>query len=287
MAMVAMVLTAFFWAAIEILGGLIPKGYSPVQTVWSRYLVHILFMLVVFGPRRRTALVRTTCIGMQVSRALLMLGMPLCFILGVTLLPLKVVWAVSWISSLVVLFLAAVALGERISPELWIVSGLGWIGVWLMLGAIPPPIDWRLIPPLGMGLCYAVYVIMTRTMRTESSCANLFHTALWVLLPLSLLIPFQWKMPTPRLLAVYAGIGILGYLCLYFLDKSMELAPAALSMPLIYTVPIWSSVLDYLVYGELPMKVTILGAMIVLGVISYVVWVESTGKRPLVTVGQP
>ena len=66
--MAAMTAAAFFWAVIEHLGGFVPRGYSPVQTVWSRYFVHLLFMLVVFPPRQRSALVRTRCLGCR-SRA--------------------------------------------------------------------------------------------------------------------------------------------------------------------------------------------------------------------------
>lgn len=43
MATGTMVLAAFFGAVIEISRGLIPEGYSPVQTVWSavlEYFVH-------------------------------------------------------------------------------------------------------------------------------------------------------------------------------------------------------------------------------------------------------
>ena len=90
-AMAAMTAAAFFWAVVENLGGLVPRGDSPVQTVWSRYLVHLLFMLIAFGPREGRALVRTRCFGLQVSRALLMVGMPACFIWGAILLPMQIV----------------------------------------------------------------------------------------------------------------------------------------------------------------------------------------------------
>jgi drug/metabolite transporter (DMT)-like permease len=285
MAMGAMVLTAFFWAVIEILGGLVPKGYSPVQTVWSRYFVHLLFMLAVFGPRKRGALVRTNCIGMQFGRAMLMLGMPVCFVFGTMLLPLHLVWLVFWSSVLVQLMFACYILHENISADLWIACVFGWAGVWLMTGAPTPPLNWRLIPPLGMGLCYALYVIMTRKMRHESVQTNLFHTALWVFVPLSFLLPLDWKTPTLRVIGMYAGIGLSGYLCLYFLDKTTEMAPVAMTAPFIFTVPLWSGVLEYLFYHKAPVALTWFGAIIIIAVSAYVILVESIGRRHLVYSG--
>jgi len=139
MAMGAMILTAFFWAFIEILGGLIPNGYSPDQTAWLHYLVYLLFMMVAFGPRQGKTLVRTGCIGLQVSRALLMLGMPLCFIWGAVLLPMQIVWLVSWSSVMMSLALSGVLLHERVAPGLWIAAASGWVRIWIMSGTDLPP----------------------------------------------------------------------------------------------------------------------------------------------------
>jgi len=282
LAMTAMILVAFFWAVVETLGHFIPRGYSPLQTVWSRYLVHMLFMIAAFGPRKGTELIKTKCLKMQIMRGFLMIGMPFCYAFGVSILPVHDVWAVSWTSSIMLIFMAIWILKERVSFTLWFVSLLAWLGVWIMLGAEVPALGWGLLAPLGMGLCYALYKTMTRMMRAESSYANLFHTALWVFCPLTLLVPFSWKTPTAPLVGIYVGIGFFGYLALLFLDKSMELAPAALTAPLIYTQPIWVDLFDYLVHGHKPGLAPVIGATIILVAAVYLFTVEMTGMRQLV-----
>jgi drug/metabolite transporter (DMT)-like permease len=285
MAMGAMVLTAFFWAVIEILGSLIPRGYSPFQTVWFRYLVHLLFMIAIFGPSQGKALVRTGCIGLQVSRALLMLGMTVCFIWGTRILPVQDVWLLSWGSVLMLLALGWLLLRERVAPGVWAAAAAGWAGIWVMSGACLQPVTWRYLAPLGMGFCFALYVIMTRRLRTENTYAKLFHTALWVFLPLSFLLPLRWKMPSLQVLGIYAIIGLLGYLCLYFLDKSIDLAPASLSAPLVYTVPVWSCIIDFLIMGKTPGGMAAAGALIVVATSAYMVLGEWSGRVRLVATG--
>ena len=219
LAMMAMILVGFFWAVVETLGHYIPRGYSPIQTVWSRYLVHMLFMLAAFGPRKRTSLIRTDCLWMQISRALLMLGMPVCLIAGAAFLPIDVVWVVSWCAVTMELGLSAWILRERVRPGLWIAAASGWLGVWIMSGVDFPTLSWRYLAPVGMGFCFAAYVIMTRCMTGESTSTKLFHTALWVFGALSLIVPFLWKTPTPRTLVIYILIGIIGFFCLLFWTK--------------------------------------------------------------------
>jgi len=280
--MVAMLFVAVFWAVVEALGGLLPNEYSPVQTVWSRYLVHIVFMLVAFGPFQRSALVRTGCLGMQVSRAFLMIGMPFFFIAGVRLLPLNYLWPIFWCTSIMILFMAWIILKESISIGLWILNCIGFIGTLLVLDGGMPTISWRLLMPVGMGFCYALYVILTRIMRMESAYTNLFHTALWVVLPLSLIMPLKWKMPSIYVAGIYISIGLSGYWLLFFLDKSLELAPAALTAPLIYTVPIWSLAIHSFAYKEVPVSIKLIGAIIIIAATGCLITFELISKYCLV-----
>ena len=277
LAMMAMILVGFFWAVVETLGHYIPRGYSPIQTVWSRYLVHMLFMLAAFGPRKRTSLIRTDCLWMQISRALLMLGMPVCFIAGAAFLPIDVVWVVSWCAVTIELGLSAWILRERVRPGLWIAAASGWLGVWVMSGVDFPPLSWRYLAPVGMGSCFAVYVVMTRCMSGESTSTKLFHTALWVFGALSLIVPFLWKTPTPRLLVIYTLIGIIGFFCLFFLDKAIEMAPVSTTAPIIYTVPIWYCLQDCIIKGRPPGMMSVAGALII--VVSFVFFAMDGSSR--------
>lgn len=283
LAMIAMILVAFFWTVVETLAHFIPKEYSPVQTVWSRYLVHMIFMLIVFGPQQGVGLVRTNCLGKQISRSMLMVGMPVCFVIGISLIPLRDVWTLSWTSSIMLIFMAVLILKERVSARLWIITLVAYLGVWLMSGADIPNLRWGILAPLGMGFCYALYKIMTRTMRAENSHANLFHTALWVFCLLTVFMPFSWKPPTISIIAIYIGIGFFGYLTLAFLDKSLELAPAALTAPLIYTQPIWVDLFDFMINRRIPELHTVVGATIIIAAMTCLFTLEMTGTRQLVT----
>ena len=278
LALAAMAAATFFWAVLENFGAFLPKGYAPIQTVWSRYLVHLIFMIIVFSPRKGFDLVKTGCLGLQISRAMLMVAMPACFIVGKELLPIRAVWLLSWSSVVILLVMGLILLGETVSLWQWIAAGLCWIGVWVMSGADLPPLSWRYLLPIGMGFSFALYVTLTRRMSGESTNTKLFHTALWVFLAVSLVVPFQWTMPSLKAIIVYICIGLSGYLGLFFLDKSIELAPVSLTAPLICTVPVWSCLQLFILTRRTPGWSAITGALLISTSSAFIAWAVWSGR---------
>ena len=123
---------AILWAGIEFLGSFIPRDYSPYQMVWVRYGVHLIFMILVLGRVEGFNMLRTPRWGRQVFRSLLMLGMPVCFITAVSLgVDLRLVWAISWVSVPMMILIAGILLGERVTITRWIAGFVGLAGTLL------------------------------------------------------------------------------------------------------------------------------------------------------------
>ena len=117
----------------------------------------------------------------------------------------------------------------------WLLSSAlrepGWLSARLSLGR-----EAGLLLPLGMGFCFALYNVLTREMRTERTSANLFHTALWVFIALSFVMPSVWHTPSLKAALAMIGIGVWGFVLLLFLDRALAWAPASLVAPFIYTL---------------------------------------------------
>jgi drug/metabolite transporter (DMT)-like permease len=229
-----------------------------------RYATHLLFMMAVWGPRYKTNLVRTPRWGLQLLRALLMLGMPFFFITAIHRMPLDDVLAVFWVAPLMIMGLALLLLGEAARPSQWLVAIACFIGVLMTLQPGSEIWGLRIILPLGMAACYSLYLVMTRMLRHENTLTSLFYTAGGVLVPLSLGLPLFWQDLSLRAGLVMACIGLLGLLALYALDKALEIAPASAMAPLAYMQQIWSILLTTVLLGYLPHAFIILGMIIVI-----------------------
>jgi hypothetical protein len=101
-----MVLAQVFWVATEVAGLAVMRTTPIPQLVWVRYLVHLGFMLLVFGPRSGLGLIRTSRPALQIGRSLLMLGMPLSYMIAAREMPSERVWGGFWMAPLLVLGLA-------------------------------------------------------------------------------------------------------------------------------------------------------------------------------------
>ncbi len=267
-----MILASFFFAAVEITSRFIESTDNSFQTVWIRYLTHLIFMLLVFGPHERLGLIRTKKLKLQLTRPLTMIGMPLFFIGGILLMPAHDVWAIFWLSPLMVLGLAAWLLKEKIGWQRWIGGTVCVIAVWLVMRPDRTVLNWVVVLPLGMAFCYSLYRVMTRMLSDENSLADLFYSALVVFVPLSLALPYFWEPVTLAGLIPRVFIGFLGYATLYCLDKAYEIAPAAVMAPFSFSQVPFLLFLALIFFHEIPGKRALLGCaiLIVTGVFLFV-----------------
>jgi drug/metabolite transporter (DMT)-like permease len=222
------------WAALEALGRRVPGLYSPYQTVFVRYATHLALMLVMFAPRHGRGLIRTRRPATQWTRSLLMLGMPACFITAVYRMPFDDVWAVFWAAPLGAAGLAMLVLGERIPIRRWLALALGMVGTIIALRPDLATIGTAAGLAVGMAACFALYVVMTRLVRTDGTAANLFYTALGVFLALGVAAPAFWRPLTGSALVPMAGVGLVGFLGLYALDRSLAQAEVSAVAPFLY-----------------------------------------------------
>lgn len=233
--MVWMAAFVALWAAVEALAAHVLKAYSPYQVVWSRYLVHLLLMISLWAWRDPGSLWRTRRPGFQLSRSLLMLVMPASWALSVQhgVAP-SALGMIFWLSPALMVLLAQVFLQERASAWIWIALAVGYAGMIAMNGAAMPLPSLPSLFPLGMALSFALYVVMTRSLRTETLCANLFYTALGVFLVLSPFMPSLWIQPSAHDAVIFAGVGALGFFALWTLDRMASCAPVSVAAPFAY-----------------------------------------------------
>jgi drug/metabolite transporter (DMT)-like permease len=230
-AMLLMLLFAVLWAVIEgELGVRLRQPYDLTQIVWSRYASHLLLVYAFWGVRQPSRLWRTARLRLQLRRSLLMLVMPLSFGAAVAYAGEQTsVWAAFWCAPLLILVFARIIAGERVPVSVWMLTVLASVGTVLILAPSAAPAGKALAFALLMAVSFALYVVLTRMLRHETLSANLFYTAVGVLLPLSLYVPRIWVMPSAHDAVILFGIGAVGLAALAALDRAVERAESSLS----------------------------------------------------------
>jgi len=256
-----------FWMIVELLGAHLQRAYSGYQVVWTRYVVHLFFMLAVWGWRRPMALLYTRRPVFQISRSLLMVAMPASWLIGLS-------WGVApqtmmvflLLVPLLVLMAATLCLGEVASRPNWTVAVVLAVGVGVLAMLRNHATVSTLAFPLMVAVSLALYIVMTRSLRAESTLANLFYTAFGVAVVLTPVMPAVWIMPALHDWLVLVGIGLAGFASLLALDRATAAAPASIVGTIfggLFAASLLIDVLPVRSFAGVVAAVLLLGALVI------------------------
>lgn len=274
---------AFAWVLVEEVVGARLQGHYPLmQVVWCRYAAHLVVLLALRGWRRPSRLWRTRRPVYQLARSMMMLVMPLSFAMAVQGgTPPGTVWAVFWIAPLLILAFARWMLGERASWQLWLGAAAGALAAAGMLVPSQPIAPQQLLLPGAMALSFAVYVVMTRSLRSEPVQANLFYTALGVFIALTPFMPGTWVMPSARDALVLFAIGLVGLVALLALDRSAAVAPVSGAAPALYLHLPCVAAVALVMEGQRPTLRTVAAGLLIAALVWYLYSSRSATAMPM------
>ena len=200
---------------------------------------------------------------------------------ALVLLPLADATAIGFAMPIFTVVLAAIFLGEVIRVRRWSAVGVGFIGVLVMLspyiGATPRGDGATLGAFLALAGALAVAIAMTQVRhlsRTESTSSLVFYFSITCCLAGLATIPWGWAMPTPWEFTLMVAMGLLGGIGQILITESYRYAPASVVAPFAYTAMIYSIVIGYFWFGEVPEPIVLAGAAIVIAAGLFVIWRE-------------
>ena len=93
-----------------------------------------------------------------------------------------------------------------------------------------------------------------------------------------------WRWPEPMEWALGIFIGATGVAGHFAMTRSLQLADATVVLPLNFTRLIWAAAIGLVVFGEVPDRWTVAGAVLIAASVAYVARREAAmkGKAPAV-----
>ncbi|MEN0105017.1 MAG: DMT family transporter [Pseudomonas sp.] len=257
-------LATFLFASHDALSKYLSGFYPVVMVVWARYVVHTLLMAGIFLPQSGLRVLRSKRPGLQVLRAVCLLGTSLLFTTGIRYIPLAEATAVNFLAPLLVTALSVPLLGERVSKGQWAAVLVGFCGVLVIVhpgGELFTP---AVLLPFGSALCFGVYQILTRILATvDSPTTSNFFAGLCNTLLVSLLVPFFWQVPTWGHAVLMIALGTCGMTAHLMLTQAFRFAAPALLAPFGYCQIVFAGLLGFVVFGHTPAASAMLGIAII------------------------
>jgi drug/metabolite transporter (DMT)-like permease len=257
---VATILFAGASAASKWLVGLYPVG----EVLFLRSLSSLIAGAAVILPVSGLSVFATQRPRDHILRGMSQSVSQLSLLLAFSLMPLAGAVAINFSSPLFAALVSIVWLRERAGAARWAALLIGFVGVLIVTNPGANSLTLGALFALVNAIMYGSVTVAVRGMtRTES--ANTL--VIWQLTVLaffhSFLLFFGWRWPTPLDAVLLFGTGFTNAIGQWFWTKALHLAPAAAVTPFYYLMLVWSLIIGFLVWGDIPTLSLLIGSAIV------------------------
>lgn len=265
-------------ALVRIVSERVPTG----EVVFARSFFALFPLLALLAWRNEiSAAIRTAHpVGHIVRGTIGVVAMGLSFT-ALAYIPLADATAIGFTAPLITVALAAVLLREQVQLYRWAAVGIGLAGVVIML--------W---PHIGGGFdtyagafgagCALIGAFFTagamvqvrRLTATETTAAIVFYFQALAAVAGLATAAWGWRVPSLTEAGLLVTIGVIGGIAQILLTESYRYAPASVVAPFAYSAMLWSLLLGFILFAEMPPLLVLLGASIVIGAGLFMIWRE-------------
>ena len=258
-------------AMVKELGGDLP----PVVMTFARAAFGVIALLPVLMVRG-LGIFRTSRPGLHMLRVCGSFGNLTLGFYALSHLPLATATALSFTQPLFMILLAAFVLGEIVRWRRGLATLAGFCGVVVMLGPSGLAVNLAALAGLGAAASQAVAYGVIRHRSAEDGALTILAWFTGGLLVLSApLAAVFWKTPHGTQWFYLAFIGLTLTAVQFCIVKAFRLAEATVVNPVDYVRLIFSAVLGYFLFEEVPTVWTIVGAAIIVAATLYILFREA------------
>jgi len=243
----------------------------------------VLFGLIVFSPlflRHGMEKLKTRRIGLHIVRGGLQAGAMLQFFTALRFSPLAKVAALQFTTPLFGTIFALILLREAIRLRRVTALVVGIIGTLIILRPDVGGLDFGSGLVISSSASWAMAMIAIKVLsRADSSITITFYGTLFML-PFTLLaaLPY-WQTPTLEQLAWLAVVGGLASTHNLCVAQAFRDAEVTAVIPLDFSKLVWSAIIGYVFFAEVPVVWTWAGGVIILAAATYIAYREAQVKE--------
>ncbi|MDW5441783.1 DMT family transporter [Polaromonas sp. SM01] len=240
---------------------LVMAGVPVLMLSWVRYAVHTALMTAVVLPSRGLAIFKTQSLARQMIRGVLMIATTVLFFSVLARLPLAEATAMNFLAPLFLMAMAPWLLHEPHRLHRWLGVLAGFAGMLIVVrpGAQLDPVG--VVLGLLTALTFALFQIATRRVAHDDPLTTNYYGGLFGTVALTLALPWFWEMPqlSPWQWALLISTGLTGFLGHWLQIAAFRKSPATLLAPFSYLQIVAAATLGWLVFDQLPGRISSLG----------------------------
>jgi drug/metabolite transporter (DMT)-like permease len=239
------------------------SAYPAIQLVFIRSLVGLI-TVVPLAWRFRADILGTSHPGRHAFRVGCNAMALTCNFAALTALPLVLVNAIGFMRPLVVMGLAVLMLGERVSIMRWIGAAVGFGGVLVMVSPDSVPVTLGLLAAFGMVLFGSLATVQTRALKHEKTTVLMVFYTVGLTLFTAIPALWLWQPVAGTDWPALIGIGLLAQAGQFCFLRAYQSTPANILAPVGYLTIVFATVAGYVFFAEIPEWTTLAGVAIIL-----------------------
>jgi drug/metabolite transporter (DMT)-like permease len=250
--------------AMGVAGRELSVELTPWEIVFFRNVIGLAAILAL-ALRYGGGILRTSRLALHGARNVVHFAAQVGWYIGLTYLPLVQVFCIEFTAPIWTALMAAMYLGERLTPARAIAVLLGFAGTVVILRPGVGQVDLAALAVLAASVGYAFAYVTTKALTgTDSALTILFYMNL-IQLPLAGVFSLPtWVTPSPALWPWIAVTGLAGLASHYCLARAFARAEAGIVAPIDFIRLPLAALIGYLAYNETVDAFVAVGAVVIL-----------------------
>ena len=252
---------------------------TPVEIIFHRSVIGAAALGIYFLWHDVGAL-RTGVLKLHFARAATNFVAMAMWFQAILAMPLAEATALHFTLPLFTVVLAALFLSEGVGWRRWSATGIGFLGVLIVLRPGIAAVELPAFLVLGSAAFYAVAVIFIKMLtRTDTALAIGFYSNLLMVAVGAVPTIILWRGPTWQDVPLLFALAAVGTAAPYCLTRSLHVLEASLVAPMDFLRLPFTALAAWLIFAEVPDKWTWIGAAVIFGSTTYVARREAVLDR--------
>jgi drug/metabolite transporter (DMT)-like permease len=280
LAIILMIASGFFGSFMQV--GLRHVAHLPtIEIVFLRAFFTILFTIpFIMRAGLERAAWRTNAPGLQMCRGLLSVIALTFWYYALVHMPFAEAAALGLTTAIFLVIGAAIVFREVVGPVRWAATLVGFIGAAIIMRPGVAPLNWVAMGVLASSLMWAISMLLAKHIaKYDSTLTTTFYQPVMTA-PLAFLAAIPvWMWPDATTWLILIGMGGLAGLANFCMIHALRIADASLSAPAEYVRLVWMTLWGYLIFAEVPIWTTWLGAFFIIAATAGMTWHETRRRR--------
>lgn len=257
------------------------RGVHVGESLFWRQLAGLPVAIAWLWWHNDLAALRTARPGAHALRMVLGIGAMALNFSAMVLLPMADATTFGFAAQIFAVILAAILLAEPTGRYRWGAVIIGFIGIMVALrpGQHSVNLTGAMVALAGALLTACVVIQVRRLTRTEAPGAIVFWFSLTSILPLSIAQFFVARPHDFDTWMIIGGLSLCGAIGQILLTAALRYASVATIMTIDYSALLWTALLGYLVFADVPAASTMQGAPLIIGAGLIIAWREQRLAR--------